>query len=137
MDMITKLSVEARAHGMTYGEYVATMDEQQAAKFRPLNKGEKICAMCGERYEPPKCKDEKPSKKKICPKCLEIKEQLEDQKPIREGGREYVRNCTRCGVEVITRQAPRNLPLYCPKCRAEAAKEAYIRKMKKRGKKYE
>lgn len=126
MNLIEKLSVEARALGMSYGQYVATLHSDKPRTPTPLKKGERVCIKCGERYIPDITKSGYISTNKKCPKCREDKKKAyaaEKGRTTNRDLKEYRRHCTMCGAEVITTQPPRkNYALYCPECRIKETK---------------
>lgn len=126
MNLIEKMSMEARALGMSYGQYVATLQTETPITPTPLKKGERVCVKCGERYMPEITKSGYISTKKKCPKCCkEIKKAYATEKgrTTTRQLKEYHRECSECGAEIITTQAPRkNIPIYCKKCRIEVTK---------------
>ena len=136
MNLIEKLSMEARERGMSYGKYVATLAVEEVKKPKPLKKGERVCIKCGERYMPEITKSGNISTKQKCPKCCEdIKKayEVEKSRTTTRQLKEYHRVCSECGAEVITTQAPRkDIPIYCLECREKMNKKRQEEYRKKR-----
>lgn len=126
MNLIEKLSKEAHERGMSYGKYVATLPVEEIIKPKPLQKGERVCIKCGERYMPGVTKSGNRCTNKKCPKCRgDVKKAYEAQKKrtTKKQLKEYHRVCAICGAEVITTQPPReSIPIYCLDCRDKERK---------------
>ena len=73
MQQIERISVKAREHGMTYGEYV---EKYGNTLSKPNNRQDgmnaiRTCVRCGKDFEPKQTKDGSLSKIKTCPQCIE------------------------------------------------------------------
>lgn len=130
MNLIDKLCSEAKSVGMSYGQYVATLNREQELAFTPKKQIEKKgvkCKVCGEFFKPEKTKRGYVSKSRTCPKCIELKHQkAEEEKKTKRHRtmKERIANCTRCGTEIITTQPHREgCNLYCRTCKVEVAAE--------------
>lgn len=129
MNLIERLCVEAQAAGMSYGQYVATLNREQIKAFTPVTvaKGGAKCKICGKFFKPGKTKRGYASKSATCPKCIEEKKQKAEEEKKNKRHRtmkERIANCTRCGTEIITKQPHREgCNLYCRTCKVEVAAE--------------
>ena len=128
MNMIEKMCIEAKKLGLTYGQYVATLDKDQAEEYDPQPKKRK-CIRCGEYFTPWKTKSGYTTTSKQCFECKQGfknfgKARTQVYKHTKQKRREYLLKCTRCGADVVTTQHPRqNGNLYCVECREIVAKE--------------
>lgn len=121
MEQIGMILTLARERGMTYGEYVSTY-------------GDKIPGLVPDRQPEPVIEDAKVRRCKICGQEFspEVHNQLRCRKCIDAGivrhrkripVKIYERECTRCGAQVSTTQAPRRgCNLYCEACREIVSK---------------
>lgn len=111
---------EARALGMSYGQYVALHPNRFP---RPQDmEGWAICKECGEIFEIPRLKSGAVSKRIVrCNDCIEKERKKKEEKRearLLKYNKVYTVHCTDCGRETTTRQPPRSgCNIYCPECR--------------------
>lgn len=126
MTLIEKMSHDARAVGLSYGQYVAMIEPPGTPISRKKAKG-KFCEKCGaEIINPGK------GHRKVCDACRSsaLSNGLKKAGP-RE---EWSTQCANCGAEITTTQRRRKKGnvIYCPKCREARKKEREAEAYRKR-----
>ena len=123
MELIDQIVKEGGIH---YGHTVERNPEKYGTEKMQELRSQRKCKECGEYFTPGLRSDGKPSERAKCNKCIEKRRaEIEADKARRAAKRrkEYIRECSKCGTEVKTTQAPRSkVPIYCKTCRKSIKK---------------
>ena len=132
MRRMEKIAAKARAEGKSYGEYVVSKELPTIITLRGKVRNPN-CTKCGAEITNPG-----KGHKKLCDACRS--EAISKGKKEAAGNeKEYIRQCSVCGVDVVTKQLPsksRNGKIYCSACRAEL-KRVRLREWRERQKEKE
>lgn len=123
MEWIEQIAKEGGVH---YGKTVNRNPEKyRFAKIESIQ-DKRTCEKCGNLFAPEILRDGKVSEKKKCPTCIEerrLELEREGERKNKKQRRIYMRECSLCGAEVETTQAPRGrVPIYCLNCRKNRKK---------------